>query len=32
MADQLDDLRRRYNILPIEAFLPGGRQMAAAAT
>ncbi|HKR78097.1 MAG TPA: hypothetical protein VJR69_00220 [Nitrospira sp.] len=32
MAEQLDDLRRRYNILPIEAFLPGGRQMAVAVT
>ena len=27
MAEQLEDLRRRYNILPIEAFLPGGPQM-----
>ena len=32
MAEQLDDLRRRYNILPIEAFLPGGRQMVVAVT
>ena len=32
MAEQLDDLRRRYNILPIETFLPGGRQMAVAVT
>jgi tellurite resistance protein len=28
MGEQVDDLRRRYNILPIEAFLPAGHRMA----
>jgi tellurite resistance protein len=28
MREQVDDLRKRYNILPIEAFLPAGHQMA----
>jgi tellurite resistance protein len=28
MGEQVEELRKRYNILPIEAFLPAGRQMA----
>jgi uncharacterized tellurite resistance protein B-like protein len=27
MGQQVDELRRRYNILPIEAFLPAGHRM-----
>lgn len=26
MGEQVEELRRRYNILPIEAFLPVGPQ------
>jgi hypothetical protein len=29
MAEQVDELRRRYNILPMEAFLPAAREQAA---
>jgi hypothetical protein len=28
MGEQVDELRRRYNILPMEAFLPAGHQFA----
>jgi hypothetical protein len=26
MGEQVEDLRRRYNILPAEAFLPASRE------
>jgi hypothetical protein len=29
MGEQVEELRRRYNILPAEAFLPGARPLAA---
>ena len=29
MGEQVEELRRRYNILPTEAFLPGARPLAA---
>jgi hypothetical protein len=29
MAEQVDELRRRYNILPMAAFLPATSQQAA---
>jgi tellurite resistance protein len=32
MTEQVEDLRRRYNILPVEAFAPAGHQMAETAT
>lgn len=28
MRDQVDDLRKRYNILPVESFLPAGHETA----
>jgi tellurite resistance protein len=31
MGEQVDELRRRYNILPMEAFLPAGHQLAGTA-
>jgi tellurite resistance protein len=32
MAEQVDELRRRYNILPVEAFLPAKQERIAAGT
>jgi hypothetical protein len=29
MGEQIEELRRRYNILPAETFLPDARPMAA---
>jgi len=32
MGEQVDELRRRYNILPAEAYLPAGQQMVGSVT
>jgi hypothetical protein len=31
MGEQVEELRRRYNILPIEAFMPAKQQMVGSA-